>query len=112
MAVAKAVTSGVVMVAPASNEGLNGGACCSSLEAEALAITVVATNHMAGLWNWSNYGQCVDICAPGEGIYAATSTGKRAYGLEGWDKHGLPWLVFIFSCREVSSVHHCALFRV
>ncbi|XP_006811242.1 uncharacterized protein LOC102803900 [Saccoglossus kowalevskii] len=65
-AVAAAVKSGISFVVAAGNEKAD--ACDTSPASEPTAITVGATNSADYQWEGTNYGKCVDILAPGEGI--------------------------------------------
>ncbi len=63
------INSGVDVVAAAGNDGTN--ACTVSPAALPDAITVAAVNRLHAEASWSNYGSCVDLYAPGDGVYAA-----------------------------------------
>jgi subtilisin family serine protease len=65
-AVSASITSGVVYVVSAGNDSYD--ACRNSPSSVPGAITVGATNNTDTRTSWSNYGSCVDIFAPGEGI--------------------------------------------
>lgn len=65
-AVAGAVKSGVTMVVAAGNN--NRDACNYSPSSEPSAITVGATTSTDYRASYSNYGQCLDIFAPGSSI--------------------------------------------
>lgn len=76
-AVAAAVAAGVTMVVAAGNGNVD--ACTASPAREVTAITVGATDSTDARAAFSNYGNCVDIFAPGvsitsDGIATATST--------------------------------------
>jgi subtilisin family serine protease len=75
-AIAAAVDSGVTFAIAAGNEGQD--ACGVSPGSEASAITVGATNESDAQTSWSNYGECVDILAPGNGITSAWIDGDDA----------------------------------
>ncbi|XP_077998987.1 uncharacterized protein LOC144451940 [Glandiceps talaboti] len=68
-AVKAAINSGVPFVVAAGNEKAD--ACDTSPASESTAITVGATNSADYQWESTNYGRCVDILAPGEGITSA-----------------------------------------
>ncbi|XP_070545529.1 uncharacterized protein [Ptychodera flava] len=68
-AVAAAIRTGISFVVAAGNEKAD--ACDTSPASEPSAITVAATNSADLQWESTNYGRCVDILAPGEGITAA-----------------------------------------
>jgi len=65
-AIAASVQAGVPAAVAAGNSGAD--ACNYSPASEPTAITVAATNLADSITSWSNYGSCVDICAPGNGI--------------------------------------------
>ncbi len=65
-AVAKAIESGVTIVAAAGNEGWDEYSTPASYEG---VISVGSTNSQNKLSSFSNYGPSVDIVAPGEAIY-------------------------------------------
>jgi subtilisin family serine protease len=75
-AIAAAVDSGVTFAIAAGNEGQD--ACGVSPGSEASAITVGATNESDAQTSWSNYGECVDLLAPGNGITSAWIDGDDA----------------------------------
>lgn len=75
-AVANAVGSGVTMVVAAGND--NRDACRASPASEPSAITVGATNSSDARAPFSNYGNCVDLFAPGVNITSAWYTGSNA----------------------------------
>jgi subtilisin family serine protease len=68
-AIAAAVESGVTFAIAAGNEGQD--ACNVSPGSEASAITVGATDESDAAASFSNFGECVDILAPGVGITSA-----------------------------------------
>ena len=68
-----AVADGVVMVVAAGNE--NTDACSKSPASAASAITVGATDNQDKPASFTNYGNCVDVYAPGVDI---TSTHKNS----------------------------------
>jgi subtilisin family serine protease len=65
-AVQAAIANGVTFVVAAGNDG--GNACSYSPGAVPDAVTVGATNSADERVAWSNFGSCVDLFAPGEGI--------------------------------------------
>jgi MYXO-CTERM domain-containing protein len=71
-AVAGAVTAGVVMVVAAGNDGMD--ACLFSPARAPTAVTVGATRPMDERAQFSNFGTCVDLFAPGVGITSAWYT--------------------------------------
>ncbi len=68
-AVRNAVAAGVTVAVAAGNSG--GDACNESPSRAASAITVGATESNDVRAGYSNYGNCVDIFAPGSGITSA-----------------------------------------
>nr|QZD57831.1 S8 family peptidase [Glycomyces sp. TRM65418] len=75
-AIAAAVGTGVTFAIAAGNEGQD--ACAVSPGSEPSAITVGATNVRDAQTTWSNYGECVDLLAPGNGITSAWIDGDDA----------------------------------
>jgi aqualysin 1 len=69
-AVQEAINAGITVVVAAGNDGAS--ACNYSPARASNAITVGATNSSDAKTSWSNYGSCVDIFAPGDGITSAT----------------------------------------
>ncbi len=69
-AVRNAWQSGVLVVAASGNETRN--ACNSSPGREPLTINVSASNRSDQLASYSNFGTCVDLIAPGDGIVSAS----------------------------------------
>jgi len=76
-AVKKAQQAKVDVVVAAGNSRTD--ACRFSPASEPLVITVGATSQNDARASFSNYGRCVDIFAPGQGILSATSTSNNAY---------------------------------
>jgi subtilisin family serine protease len=68
-AIGAAVESGVTFAIAAGNEGQD--ACNVSPGSEPSAITVGATDEGDAAASFSNYGECVDLLAPGVGITSA-----------------------------------------
>jgi len=80
-AVNNSIASGVTYAIAAGN-GNNGGvaqdACKYSPARVAAAITVGATDKTDTKTSWSNYGNCVDIFAPGSGITSSWYSSNTA----------------------------------
>lgn len=76
LAVRTSVTEGVVYVVAAGNSGID--ACNVSPARESTAITVGATSEADQRANFSNYGPCLDLFAPGVNILSAWHTGDNA----------------------------------
>jgi subtilisin family serine protease len=73
--------AGVPVIVAAGNgdrRGREQDACASSPAGAAFAYTVGATTNTDSKTSWSNYGNCVDIFAPGANITAAWYTGNTA----------------------------------
>lgn len=68
-ATAAAVLSGVTMVVAAGNQNRN--ACDFSPSSTELAVTVGATDEEDSRADYSNFGVCLDIFAPGSNITSA-----------------------------------------
>ena len=80
-AVARSITSGVTYAIAAGNGnfvGIAQDACKSSPARVAAAITVGATDSNDKKTSWSNYGNCVDIFAPGLNITSSWYTSNTA----------------------------------
>lgn len=75
-AVANAVSAGVTMVVAAGNDNAN--ACNYSPARAASAITVGATTSSDARASYSNYGNCLDLFAPGSSITSAWYTNNSA----------------------------------
>ena len=75
-AVRRAHNRGVTMVVAAGND--NGNACNKSPASEPRAITVASTQSNDRRSSFSNYGNCVDIFAPGSSIRSAWYTSNSA----------------------------------
>ncbi len=82
-AVSNAIADGITFAIAAGN-GNKGGvaqdACKYSPARVAAAITVSATNQTDTKASWANYGNCVDLFAPGVGITSAWYTSATATG--------------------------------
>lgn len=75
-AVAGAVGQGVTMVVAAGNSNVD--ACTTSPASEPSAITVGATDNTDARASYSNFGNCLDLFAPGSSITSAWYTGSNA----------------------------------
>jgi len=75
-AVNNLANSGVVIAVAAGNSNTN--ACNSSPARAANAITVGATTTTDARASFSNFGSCLDIFAPGQGILSSYSTSNTA----------------------------------
>jgi subtilisin family serine protease len=75
-AVDEAVAAGIVVVVAAGNKGMD--ACNYSPAFVPSAITVGATDRQDARPTWSNFGNCVDLSAPGVQIVSAYFTNDRA----------------------------------
>ncbi|MEU5155542.1 S8 family serine peptidase [Glycomyces sp. NPDC021274] len=75
-AISAAVESGVTFAIAAGNEGQD--ACNVSPGSEPSAITVGATDKDDAAASFSNFGECVDLLAPGVGITSAWIDGTDA----------------------------------
>ena len=78
-AVLASIATGVTYVAAAAN--VNTDACGYSPASVAEVITVGAIGGLDARSVYSNFGPCVDLFAPGNGIYSATNENDSAYGL-------------------------------
>ena len=79
-AINAAMDAGVVVTIAAGNESSDAGSHCpANIER---GITVAACNRVHNLAGYSNYGDCVDIIAPGSDILSSY-TGNRFVSLSG-----------------------------
>ena len=72
VAVEKLISKGIIVSVAAGNEGCNG--CFSSPNAAPNAITVGASDKFDKITYFSNYGECIDVIAPGLSITSACSS--------------------------------------
>jgi hypothetical protein len=70
-AVNRLIDAGVTTVVAAGNSGVD--ACTVSPARVPRALTVGATDAADNRTTWSNYGACIDVFAPGEGILSASN---------------------------------------
>ena len=70
------VDMGVTVVAAAGNDGKEVYQHPAIFDS---VITVAATNQYGYAWSSSSYGSCVDISAPGVGVYTANFPGNNTY---------------------------------
>jgi serine protease len=75
-AVQRMVNAGVTVVVAAGND--NSNACSYSPASAASAITVGSTTRTDARSSFSNYGNCLDIFAPGSSITSASNTSNTA----------------------------------
>jgi Ca2+-binding RTX toxin-like protein len=75
-AVTRLISAGIPAIVAAGNE--NADACTVSPARVPNAITVAATNQSDARASFSNYGSCVDLFAPGDGIVSAYHSGSTA----------------------------------
>jgi hypothetical protein len=75
-AITNSINAGVTYAVAAGNDSLN--ACNYSPARAAAAITVGATDNTDGRAWFSNFGTCLDIFAPGDGITSAWNTSNTA----------------------------------
>lgn len=76
-AVNNSVDAGVVWAVAAGND--NADACTKSPASAAKALTVGASTSSDARASFSNFGTCVDLFAPGSGIYSSTYNGDNTY---------------------------------
>jgi subtilisin family serine protease len=76
-AVNNSVDAGVVWAVAAGND--NADACTKSPASAAKALTVGASTSSDARASFSNFGTCVDLFAPGSGIYSSTYDGDNTY---------------------------------
>ena len=78
-AVQRVISDGIVVTVAAGNDGTN--ACFESPARLAAAITVAATDATDWSPDWSNFGSCVDLFAPGDDVYSSWGAAPTAYEL-------------------------------
>ncbi len=76
-AVSRAISAGVTVAVAAGNSNLD--ACSTSPAATPNALTVGASDAGDNRAGYSNYGSCLDIFAPGSGIYSAYTGASNSY---------------------------------
>lgn len=76
-AVQYAISKGAVVVVAAGNDATNVKYSCPGHMQEGLVVAAIDENDRQ-TW-FSNYGNSVDVCAPGEAILSCSITGKNAY---------------------------------
>jgi len=76
-AINNAYNLGTIVVVAAGNE--NSNACDSSPASAEKAITVASSNINDKRSSFSNYGNCVDIYAPGSSIKSAASNSNNGF---------------------------------
>ncbi|XP_070576919.1 extracellular serine proteinase-like [Ptychodera flava] len=79
LAVKRLTAAGFITVVAAGNAA--NSACVESPASTDEAITVGATNKSDYFAEYSNYGSCVDILAPGSDVFSAFSLDDSAYAL-------------------------------
>jgi len=72
------IATGVTVVVSAGNSTAD--ACKSTFGDVLPAIVVAGSNSTDLLASWSNYGPCVDVVAPGAGIYSSLKGSDTSYG--------------------------------
>jgi Subtilisin-like serine proteases len=77
-AVEKAISAGVVFAVAAGNNASD--ACSYSPSSATNALTVAATQSNDYQASYSNFGSCVDLYAPGSGIYSSWNTDDYSMG--------------------------------
>ncbi|KAJ1459488.1 peptidase S8/S53 domain-containing protein [Pelagophyceae sp. CCMP2097] len=85
----------IVVAVSAGNAGSGDGACRQSPAAAKLALTVGATDFYDEVPWYSNFDKCVDIYAPGSGIYSADNEGAGSYSLQSGTSMSTPFVAGI-----------------
>lgn len=78
-AVRRVISRGLAVVVAAGNSAAD--ACASSPAGVAEALTIGATTRVDSRASFSNYGECVDVFAPGEEITSAWHTASNALAI-------------------------------
>ncbi len=87
-AVAALTALGITVVVSAGNDGQD--ACNQSPAAAPDAITVAATRSTDARPNWSNFGACVDLFAPGVNVLSAWYTSNTASKVDSGTSQAAP----------------------
>lgn len=77
LALKKAITEGIVAIKSAGNEGIN--PCSELIEYSDGLLTVGAVDENLKRGNYSNYGECINIFAPGSNILSAGPDGDLIF---------------------------------
>ncbi|KAI1779548.1 subtilisin-like protein [Hypoxylon cercidicola] len=103
-AVANVVRFGMTVVVAAGNSGVD--ACTVGLGSTPEAITVAAIDECDKRADFSDWGSCVDIFAPGVNIYSASYDSDSGYATHGGTSMACPYvsgLVTYLMSRELIS---------
>ncbi len=73
LAICRSIDAGVVYSIAAGNDGASG--CISTPARVVQALTAAATDRLDGRPEWSNFGPCVDLYAPGKNVESAARGG-------------------------------------
>lgn len=96
-AVKALVASGVTLGVAAGNGWGNGtvgaDACMFPISNVPEAITVGATTRTDSRTRWTNYGDCIDLFAPGAGITSSTFDNDSSYGTKSGTSMATPHVV-------------------
>ena len=103
------VKQGIIVVVAAGNSATN--ACQTSPAGSENAITVASSNKYDSFSSFSNYGSCVDIIGPGEGIRAAIPNNN--YGVMSGTSMAAPHVSgvlanYIGSLKQMQTSPYCA----
>ncbi|SMH50526.1 Serine protease, subtilisin family [Rathayibacter oskolensis] len=99
-AIANTVAAGIPVVVAASNN--NADACTKSPAREPSALTVAATNDEGARANFSNFGSCVDLFAPGAGIMSSTMTTSSSFDVKSGTSMAAPHVAGIVARYQES----------
>lgn len=70
---------GAILVAAAGNDNENNGACTISPASTNYTLAVASVGNTFVRSSWSNYGGCINLFAPGEGVTGGTSFSNTGY---------------------------------
>jgi subtilisin family serine protease len=90
-AVSGLIAAGVTAVVAAGNDGAD--ACLTSPARVPEAITVGASTSNDGIASFSNVGSCVDLYAPGKGIFSASNQSDTATAIASGTSMATPHVV-------------------
>lgn len=94
-AISAIVDKGIPIVVAAGNE--NTDACTKSPSSNPYVLTVGATSISDHRSSYSNYGQCVDLFAPGDKVTAACNSGDSSYNTPSGTSLSAPFVTGIIA---------------
>lgn len=90
IAVKKAINAGITCVVAAGNERDNAGKYCPAKIEECITVSSVGKEDMIS--DFSNYGEAIDVAAPGEYIWSSTLTADGGYAMASGTSMACPFV--------------------